>query len=186
MSGISLSLNPHRREIFSSWDKGAPISLAVSEKFSAHLRSSPWTKPGSVFKSSACQGTMMNQRAKTMTSETGKNRCKKSCSWTALLKGRLLWEWGLQDKWAILKAVYLLSGPHIIHQWTICLITSAVCKSEAGSLVRHCKNKSTHILAWHRQQKASWNITCSRRIKASLFRGTATWRWQSKYLGLTV
>lgn len=92
--------------------------------------------------------------------------------------------WSQQDKWAILKAIYRLCGPRIIHQWTICpIIKAAVCKSEADSLVQSCKNTSTHILAWHRQPKTSWNNTPWRGIKAPHFPDIAKWKWQAKYWG---
>ena len=44
---------------------------------------------------------------------------------------------------------------------------------EQTAWCKSAKNKPTHILLWHRQQKASWKNTCLRRINASHFPGPA-------------
>lgn len=190
MPGISLCLDPHYMGNFQELrSKSIPFLHNLKVLSPSHILSMNWDRVGLFQVVSPSGKHTMNPTGttlKTGTSEMGRRTEKALLPDHALEGAASLWGWTLRDKWAILKAVDLPCSPHVIHQWTICRIINAICKSEADSPVQKCKNKSAHILAWHRQQKATWNNTRLRRIKASHFLGTATWKWQSKYEGLTV
>ena len=53
---------------------------------------------------------------------------------------------------------------------------------EQTAWCKSAKNKPTHILPWHRQQKASWKNTCLKRKNASHFSSTVTPQEQSPVL----
>lgn len=182
-SGISLCLNPHDQGNC-QWLRQRSINFLSSDfriLSPSHVFSMSWDCDR-VSRPQPVKETHDEPEGKTNDLRNRGKRRRNPLLPDATSEGpACLWGWGLQNKRAILKAAYLLCSPHIIHQWTICLIINAICKSEADSQVQTCKNKSTHILPWHRLQKASWNNTCLRRINASHFLGTATWTWQSKY-----